>query len=99
MRYKFRINDELVILFIGTFVFLCTRYFKNFTFDFMFYNSDGLPVGNNNMNHRMKVDSGLHKTKFYDVFYHIKLTVAPLPIKNPLAHCWLTSFLTSFNWD
>lgn len=60
----------------------------------MLYNSGGLPVGNNNMNHWMKVDSGLNKTKFYDVFYHIKLTVAPLPIKNPLAHILLVDFFS-----
>lgn len=61
----------------------------------MFYNFGWLPVGNNNTSLRMMVlmvDSGLFKTKFYDVFYHIKLTVAPLPIKNPLTHILRLSF-------
>lgn len=58
----------------------------------MFYNSGWLPVDSNNTSLRMMVDSGLLKTKFYDVFYHIKLTVAPLPIKNPLTHILWLSF-------
>jgi len=44
------------------------------------------------MSFQMVVDSGLHKTKFYDVFYHIELTVASLLIKNPFAHILFAPF-------
>jgi hypothetical protein len=52
----------------------------------MFYNPGWLPEGNNNVCHChwFVEESGLHKTKFYSVFYYIKLTGVSLPIKNVL---------------
>lgn len=94
LHCNYKINVELFYSLVHS-VFLYIWYLQNFPFNVMFYNSGWLSVGNNNMIHRMVVDSGLHKTKFYDVFYHIKLTVAPL-IK-PSCTLLLTSFLVSFN--